>query len=69
MNTMEYKVTVTILKEKNWFVAICEEYNLSAKSITIEDSLAALQQKLYEYLEIENPSIEVTFVYKVKMPI
>lgn len=66
---MELKVTVTIRKENELFVAFCEEYNLSAKNITIEDALTDLQRKLHEYLEDEQLSITTSIVFVIKMPI
>jgi len=66
---MELKVTVTISKENNWFVAQCDEYRLKAKSITIEDALSELQKKLYEYLQDEHPSVRTSLLFVIKMPI
>jgi len=66
---MELKVNVDIHKENEWFVAICEEYGLSAKSLTIEDALTELQRKLHEYLEEEHVSVSVSVIFMIKMPI
>ncbi len=67
---MDVKVTVTIRKENNWFVAVCEEYKISVKSITIEEALANLQKKLKEYLEDEYPSTKASnIIFEIKMPI
>jgi len=51
------------------FVAVCEEYNLSAKSLTIEDALTELQRKLQDYLADEQISVSVSVVFVIKMPI
>lgn len=66
---MELKVTVDIRQENEWFVAVCEEYNLSARNTTIEKALADLQQKLHEYLDDEHLSVNVSIVFVLKMPI
>jgi len=66
---MELKVTVDIHKENDWFVAVCEEYNLAAKSLTIEDALTELQKKLHEYLEDEQTSVSVSIIFVIKTPI
>jgi hypothetical protein len=66
---MELKVNVTIRKENDCFVAICDEYNLTAKNFTIEDALTDLQRKLYEYLKDEQPSINASIIFVIKMPI
>lgn len=66
---MELKVTVNIHQEKEWFVAVCEEYNLIAKSDTIEDALTELQRKLHEYLEDEQLSVNVSVIFVIKMPV
>lgn len=66
---MEVKVTVTIRRENDWFVAECSEYKISVKSITIEEALANLQKKLNEYLEDEHPSTKASFIFEIKMPI
>jgi predicted RNase H-like HicB family nuclease len=66
---MELKVTVNIHKENEMFVAVCEEYNLSAKSLTIEDALTELQRKLQDYLADEQISVSVSVVFVIKMPI
>ncbi len=65
----ELKVTVDIRQDNEWFVVVCEEYHLSAKGITIEDSLTELQRKLYEYLEDEQLSVNVSVIFVIKMPI
>ncbi len=66
---MEMRVTVTIGKESNWFVAQCDEYRLKVKSITIEDALSELQRKLSEYLQDEHPSIKTSILFVIKMPV
>ncbi|NLP44071.1 MAG: hypothetical protein GX351_05545 [Peptococcaceae bacterium] len=66
---MELKVSVTISKEYDLFVATCEEYDLVAKGVTIEDALIELQRKLYEYLQDEHLSVPTSFVFVIKMPI
>ncbi|NLI92600.1 MAG: hypothetical protein GX434_10480 [Peptococcaceae bacterium] len=66
---MDLKVTVNITAENEWFVAVCEEYNLSAKSLTIEDALTELQRKLQKYLEDEQMSVSVSVVFVIKMPV
>ena len=66
---MELKVTVNIRQENEQFVAVCEEYNLTAKSTTIEDALTELQQKLHEYLEDEQLSVNVSVIFVIKMPV
>lgn len=66
---MELKVTVTIRKEHNYFVADCEEYNLSAKNITIEDALTDLQRKLYQYLADDHLSVSTSILFVIKMPL
>lgn len=64
---MEVKVTVTIRKENDWFVAECAEYKISVKSITIEEALENLQRKLHEYLEDEHPSLKANIILEIKM--
>lgn len=66
---MELKVTVDIQQENEWFIAVCEEYNLSARSTTIEDALTELQRKLHEYMEDEQLSVNVSIIFVIKMPI
>jgi len=66
---MELKVSVRISKEYDLFVASCEEYELSAKGITIEEALTELQRKIYEYLKDEHLSVPTSFVFVIKMPI
>lgn len=66
---MELKVTVSIRREHDMFVAYCEEYDLSASSVTIEDSLTELQRKIHDYLEDEQLSITTSIVFVIKMPI
>lgn len=66
---MELKVTVTISKEFEYFVAYCEDYKLSGRGLTIEDALTDLQKKLYEYLADEHPSVKASIVFVIKMPI
>jgi predicted RNase H-like HicB family nuclease len=66
---MELKVAVNIHQDNEWFIVVCEEYNLSAKSFTIEDALTELQRKLYEYLEDEQLSVNVSVIFMIKMPI
>jgi len=65
----ELKVTVNIQKENDGFSAVCEEYHLSAKSLTIEDALTELQSKLQEYLADEQLSVSVSVIFVIKMPI
>ncbi|HHV65625.1 MAG TPA: hypothetical protein GXX46_11265 [Peptococcaceae bacterium] len=65
----ELKVTVEIREENEWFVAVCEEYNLSVKGLTIEDALTELQRKLHEYLEDEQLSVNVSITFMIKMPV
>lgn len=66
---MELKVTVDIHKENEWFVAHCEDYGLTAKSLTIEDALTELQRKLHDYLDDEHTSVGVSVIFVIKMPI
>ena len=66
---MELKVTVTIHKEYELFVADCEEYQLSGEGLTIEDALTDLQKKLYEYLADEHASVKASIVFVIKMPV
>lgn len=63
---MDLMVTVTVKFEDNCFVAYCEEYNLSARNTTIEDTLADLQKSLQEYLQDEHCSAEVSIVLIIK---
>ncbi len=66
---MELKVAVDIHKEDEYFVAVCESYNLSARSLTIEDALTELQKKLHEYFAEDHVSVSVSVVFVIKMPI
>lgn len=66
---MEIKVNVTVRKENGWFIAECEEYCLSAKSICIDDSLDQLQKKLKEYFNDEQPGVEASFILVVSTPV
>lgn len=66
---MELKVNVTIRKENGWFIAICEDYSLSARGTSIEQVLAELQKKLNDYLKDEHPCVEASIVFTVKMPV
>jgi len=66
---MELKITVSIHKENDWFVAVCEEYNLSARSLNIEDALTDLQKKVHQYLEDEHLSVSTTIIFVLKMPV
>ncbi|MGI6450446.1 MAG: hypothetical protein ACOX3R_09155 [Desulfitobacteriia bacterium] len=65
----ELKVTVSIHQESEWFVAVCDEYKLSAKGLTIEDALTELQRRLHEYLEDEQLSVNVSITFVIKMPV
>jgi len=66
---MEIKVTVSIHKESDWYVAVCEEYKITVKSITIEDALANLQCQLSEYLRDEYASTKANILFVIKMPV
>ena len=66
---MEMKVTVTIHKEEDTFVATCEDYNLSARNVTIEDALSDLQKALHQYLEDEELSVSTSILFVIKMPL
>jgi predicted RNase H-like HicB family nuclease len=66
---MELKVAVTVQKENDCFVAVCEEYKLLARNVTVEDALTDLQRKLHEYLDDEQPSIKASIVFVIQMPI
>ncbi len=65
----ELKVTVAIQQESEGVVAVCDEYKLSAKGLTIEDALTELQRRLHEYLEDEQLSVNVSITFVIKMPV
>lgn len=66
---MEHQVTIEIRREADLFVAYCEEFQCSAKNITIEDALTDLQGKLHAYFQEEEHSVTTSVVYVIKRPI
>ncbi len=66
---MELKVSVTIRREKEFFVVYCAEYNLTAYGLKLEDALTDLQRKVYEYLAEDQLSVSTSVTFIIKMPL
>ncbi|ADY54802.1 hypothetical protein Sgly_0436 [Syntrophobotulus glycolicus DSM 8271] len=68
---MEIKVNVLISKFDGHYVAYCEDYDLTAKAVTVEEALAELQKQVSEYLEAEQPSLRasVVFITAIRFPV
>ena len=52
---VNYKFTVIIQKEENWYVAKCAENNVTSQGKTLEESLDNLKEAVELYYE-DNPA-------------
>jgi predicted RNase H-like HicB family nuclease len=52
-NTMNFRGTIIIKQEEEWFVAICLENNIASQGKTIDESIANLKEAISLYYEDE----------------
>jgi predicted RNase H-like HicB family nuclease len=49
--TMNFKGTIIIKQEEEWFVAVCLENNIASQGKTIDESIANLKEAISLYYE------------------
>ena len=54
---MNYKFTIIIQKEENWYVAKCAENNVASQGKTMEEAVENLREAVELYYEDNNDEI------------
>lgn len=52
---MEYKVSIIIEKEDNWYVSHCLELGIASQGKTVEEAIANIKEAVELYLEHAEP--------------
>ena len=73
MKTMNFKGTIIIKKEEEWFVASCLENNIASQGKTIDEAVENLKEAIILFYEneseIEIPKSEQFFITSLEMAI
>ncbi|GAB6391322.1 MAG: type II toxin-antitoxin system HicB family antitoxin [Treponematales bacterium] len=68
---MNFKGTVAVQREDDWFVATCIENNVASQGRTIDEAVSNLKEALALYFEdeAELPAYEPVYVTALEMAI
>lgn len=55
---LNFKFSVAIIKEENWYVAKCLENNVASQGKTVEEAIKNLKEAIELYYENEKPDID-----------
>ena len=73
VKTMNFKGTIIIKKEEEWFVASCLENNIASQGKTIDEAVENLKEAIILFYEneseIEIPKSEQFFITSLEMAI